>query len=185
MPADVVSDYTVYYTSTDGKIVIPNESDTFGANIVANTYVGDQGKITLDGNATGSGHFYKCFNLKTIILPNSVVRIDADDFRYCENLTSITIGNNVEIIGNSAFYGCRSLTTITLPASIKEIRTQAFNDCPNLTSVYVKAIIPPTIETEYNFEETRTIYVPRSSVNAYKSANNWSTYADQIVGHDF
>ncbi|MEI3542878.1 MAG: hypothetical protein V8Q31_01215 [Alistipes communis] len=35
MPADVVSDYTVYYTSTDGKIVIPNAPNTFGANIVA------------------------------------------------------------------------------------------------------------------------------------------------------
>lgn len=185
MPADVVSDYTVYYTSTDGKIVIPNKSDTFGANIVANTYVGGQGKITLDGNATGSGHFYECFNLKTIILPNSVVRIDAGDFRFCENLTSITIGNNVEIIGNLAFDGCRSLTTITLPASIKEIRKQAFYNCPNLTSVYVKAIIPPTIETQYNFAKTRTIYVPRSSVNAYKAANGWNEYADIIVGYDF
>lgn len=185
MPADVVSDYTVYYTSTDGKIVIPNAPNTFGANIVANTYVGGQGKITLDENATGSGHFYECFNLKTIILPNSVVRIEQGAFRFCENLTSITIGNNVEIIGNSAFDGCRSLTTITLPASIKEIRYQAFADCLNLTSFYCKAIIPPTIETEYNFAKMITIYVPRSSVNAYKSANNWSTYADQIVGHDF
>lgn len=187
MPADVVSDYTVYYTSTDDKIVIPYRSDTFGANIVANTYVGGQGKITLDGNATGSGEFYECFNLKTIILPNSVIRIDMDGFRYCENLTSITIGNNVEIIGNSAFDGCHSLTTITLPASTKEIRNNAFGDCPSLASFYCKAIIPPTIETAAysNFGKTRTIYVPRSSVNAYKAANGWNKYADQIVGYDF
>ena len=154
---------------------------------MANTYVGGQGKITLDGNATGSGEFYECFNLKTIILPNSVIRIDMDGFRYCENLTSITIGNNVEIIGNSAFDGCHSLTTITLPASTKEIRNNAFGDCPSLASFYCKAIIPPTIETAAysNFGKTRTIYVPRSSVNAYKAANGWNKYADQIVGYDF
>lgn len=184
MPADVVSDYTVYYTSTDGKITTPY-SGTFGAKIVANTYIGGQGKITLDGNATESASFYECFNLKTIILPNTVTRIVRDGFRYCENLTSITIGNNVEIIGNSAFDGCRSLTTITLPASTKEIRYAAFNDCPNLTSFYCKAIIPPTIEIENNYEETRSIYVPRSSVNAYKTASGWSKYANQIIGYDF
>ena len=181
MPADVVSDYTVYYTSTDGKIVIPY--NTFGANIVANTYVGGQGKIVLDGNATGSGEFYECFNLKTIILPNSVVRIDADGFRFCENLTSITIGNNVEIIGNSAFDDCRSLTTITLPASIKEIRRQAFCDCSNLTSLYCKATNPPLFESSSSFNAT--IYVPMASVDAYKAADGWRSYASRIVGYDF
>jgi hypothetical protein len=31
----------------------------------------------------------------------------------------------------------------------------------------------------------RKIYVPAGSVNAYKSATNWSEYADAIVGYDF
>lgn len=181
MPADFVSGYTVYYTSTDGKSITP--SGTFGAKIVANTYAGGQGKITLDGNATESASFYERFNLKTIILPNTVTRIVRDGFRFCENLTSITIGNNVEIIGNSAFDGCRSLTTITLPASTKEIRYNAFGDCLNLTSVYCKATIPPTFEECHSFRAT--VFVPRSSANAYKTASGWSKYANQIEGYDF
>ena len=31
----------------------------------------------------------------------------------------------------------------------------------------------------------RKIYVPRNSVNAYKSAEYWNAYADDIVGFDF
>lgn len=181
MPADVVSDYTVYYTSTDNKIVTPN--GPFGANTVANTYVGGQGKIVLDGNATKSGHFYECLNLKTIILPNSVTRIGNGDFRYCENLSSITIGDNVEIIDNSAFDGCRSLTTIILPASVKEIRSQAFADCPKLQSFYCKATNPPLFESSNSFNAT--IYVPMASVDAYKAADGWRRYVSLIVGYDF
>ena len=31
----------------------------------------------------------------------------------------------------------------------------------------------------------RKIYVPTESVEAYKSADGWSKYADDIVGYDF
>jgi hypothetical protein len=31
----------------------------------------------------------------------------------------------------------------------------------------------------------RKIYVPTESVNAYKSAQGWSEYADAIVGYNF
>jgi len=31
----------------------------------------------------------------------------------------------------------------------------------------------------------RTIFVPAASVEAYKTAYNWSEYADAIVGYNF
>lgn len=37
----------------------------------------------------------------------------------------------------------------------------------------------------YNNAPDRTIYVPRNSVEAYKSAAYWSEYASDIVGYDF
>jgi hypothetical protein len=37
----------------------------------------------------------------------------------------------------------------------------------------------------YNNASGRTIYVPRNSVEAYKSAEYWSKYAEDIVGYDF
>jgi hypothetical protein len=36
-----------------------------------------------------------------------------------------------------------------------------------------------------NNASERLIYVPTESVDAYKSAENWSEYADAIVGYGF
>jgi hypothetical protein len=37
----------------------------------------------------------------------------------------------------------------------------------------------------YNNAADRLIYVPLESVEAYKSAERWSEYADAIVGYNF
>ena len=37
----------------------------------------------------------------------------------------------------------------------------------------------------YNNASGLKIYVPRNSVDAYKSAEYWSDYAANIVGYDF
>ena len=39
--------YVMYYTSTDGNIVVP-KADAFDANIISNTYKDGQGKIAFD-----------------------------------------------------------------------------------------------------------------------------------------
>jgi hypothetical protein len=62
--------------------------------------------------------------------------------------------------------------------------------------VYCKSTTPPKAECEElegnlywsafeNGARGRKIYVPRGSVNAYKKAEFWSDYADDIVGYDF
>ena len=51
-----------------------------------------------------------------------------------------------------------------------------------LTSVTLEATTPPTLGTTV-FNGTHAdlvIYVPAGSVEAYKSATNWSTYASKI-----
>jgi hypothetical protein len=51
-------------------------------------------------------------NLKSIIIPDGVMRIGDYAFFYCGSLTSITIPAAVTRVGNSAFSNCDSLTTI-------------------------------------------------------------------------
>ena len=63
----------------------------------------------------------------------------------------------------------------------------AFEDCVNLHSIYCPANTPPQ-GSQYMFQHNasdRKIYVPTQSVEAYKSAEYWSDYADDIVGYDF
>lgn len=87
----------------------------------------------------------------------------------------------------SCFYGCISLYSVKLPSSIRRFGYSAFENCAMLKSLYLKAVIPPTffaggIPFDSN---TTVIYVPRSSVDAYKAAEGWSKYKDNIKGYDF
>ena len=94
-------------------------------------------------------------------------------------LTSVTIPSSVIIIMAYAFTSCTRLTSVTIPSSVTSIGSYDFADCTGLTSVTVEATTPPTLG--YNvFDDTSAslvIYVPATSVDAYKAASGWSTYA--------
>ena len=103
----------------------------------------------------------------------------------------ITLPEGVTKIEHDAFWNHQGVQEITLPKSITMIDYNAFAVCINLSKVYCKATIPPTMDDSngygvfYGNPSGRTIYVPRESVEAYKSAPGWSNYADAIQGYDF
>lgn len=87
-------------------------------------------------------------------------------------------------IGRYAFTSYLNLTSITIPDSVLSIDYTAFVVCKSLTDVYMLPITPPILERDDVFTNTKTtptIHVPIGSGDAYKSATNWSSYADQIV----
>jgi hypothetical protein len=71
---------------------------------------------------------------------------------------------------------------VTIPNSVTSIGEAAFYECSGLTSVTINNSIPPTLGTYafYNNASGRKIYVPAESVDTYKAATNWSTYANDI-----
>ncbi len=125
--------------------------------------------------------FNSCYYLTSIDIPSGVTTIGDLAFHYCYSLPSITIPNSVTTIGDSAFFACISLASIDIPDSVTSISTRAFYSCTSLTSITVNATTPPTLSSNV-FDDTNDcpIYVPSGSVNAYKSASGWSTYASRI-----
>lgn len=147
-----------------------------------------------NGIATIGAHvFHSCYNLTTIEIPSSVTSIRNDAFLGCFNLANVTIPNGVTSIGDRAFSWCEEITTITIPENVTELGDYVFNDCKKLESVYCKPTTPPFQMYENTDEaglfsqnaEGRKIYVPNESVDAYKSAQGWSLYADDIIGYNF
>lgn len=60
--------------------------------------------------------------------------------------------------------------------------------CNKLTEIYCTPTTPPTLDgnTVFNSIASNAVfYVPRESVEEYKAADGWKTYANQIVGYDF
>ena len=81
-------------------------------------------------------------------------------FFSCINLRSVIIGSGITIIGNTAFSNCSKLTNITLlPTAPPGIGSGVFS----------------------NISASATFTVPKGTLNAYQTADGWSTYADKIV----
>ena len=118
-------------------------------------------------------------------IPKGVTSIDSYAFYNCSSLTSIKIPEGVTSIGDSAFASCSSLTSITIPEGVTSIGSYAFANCHGLTTMRVEATTPPTLSDTYAISTATTqIQVPMASVEAYKTATNWSNFADIIVGYE-
>lgn len=88
---------------------------------------------------------------------------------------------NITNIDKNAFSYNTNLITIYIPSTITNIGSSAFYNCTNITDVYLETINPPSLGTNV-FDTSCTIHVPVGSEETYKSATNWSEYADKIVG---
>ena len=117
----ITPDYTncIFYTTSDGNIVSPYNSNGFGATIISNKIINGIGAIVFD---------------------DSITTIGTEAFYSCDSLTSVTIGDSVTTIGYEAFGWCESLTSVTIPDSVTTIGDYAFNGCSSLTSVYISDI---------------------------------------------
>lgn len=126
--------------------------------------------------------FYNCTSLSSVTIPDSVTYIDSYAFWNCTSLSSVTIPDSVTTIGLSTFRGCTSLTSCTIGSGCTYIRNTAFLSCSELRIVKIYAETPPTLGTNVfqNNNSSEVIFVPSGSVETYKAASNWNTYADRI-----
>lgn len=141
------------------------------------------GEGDLEGITTISPYaFYRCSSLTSIAISDGVKSVGNYAFSMCTKLENITIPNGLTSIGNYAFSNCSKIECIIIPDSIKNIDVKAFDSCTKLARVIVKALTPPSIQTESlsGIPSTCVFEVPLEAVEAYKSAPYWSTYASQI-----
>lgn len=129
----------------------------------------------------GYGAFSVCAKLSDIALPLGLLRVEENAF--CRSgLTSLTIPDSVQYIGSHAA-AYAPLTDVTIGSGVAEIGYWAFGGNPNLKSVVVKAIVPPIAKNGGPFNEDiddLSIYVPVTSIDAYKTEQYWNTYASQM-----
>ena len=121
--AFTLSDYYGGYsvgrgTETAANVIIPAEYN--GLPVTEIAYTG----------------FYNYAGLKSITIPDSVMRIGDSAFVGCGGLTSIILPDNLAEIGYSAFASCSNLASILIPDSVMEIYQGAFYNCGDLANVF-------------------------------------------------
>lgn len=128
--------------------------------------------------------------------------------QYFNYIEEVILSSNIEMIGGYCFYNLKSLKTINMQ-NIKRIYGSAFMNsgleeielsenflsfnvgnnfqgCNNLKKVIIYSTTIPLMENTSTFLSTPIangdgyIYVVDSLVDSYKSATNWSTYANKI-----
>ena len=169
------------YASQDGRCLIVDgvvEGLAYGG---ITEYTFPYG-ITKIGNTIAQG----AANLNRVTISEGVTEIGEYAFSqkrfFNSNAFEVVLPSTLKIIGKSAFTA-NNLTTITIPANVTSIGSYAFSDNSNLTEIYCVAVNPPVGGDSMFGDTTAPIYVPTTSVEAYKAADYWKDY--NIVGYNF
>lgn len=145
--------------------------------------VEDYGFSFMDEYASQS---YACTNLTTVDLPQATT-FGSSAFQGCTSLASIDLPQ-ATTFGDIAFQSCTKLTTITLPKATSINGSNFCYNCQALTALVITNAekVCSLTSTSNAFANTPIksgtgyIYVPDALVDSYKTATNWSVFADQI-----
>lgn len=176
-----IDENAFYGCSSLSSVTIPTSVTSIGRYSFAQCAIPS---VTIPSGVTSisEGTFEYCSNLTNVAIQNGVTSIGSYAFSYCSSLSSVTIPSSVTSIGGYAFRNCSSLLSVTIPNSVTNIGARAFRNCTSLSSMTIYATTPPTLDNTNALQNTNDcpIYVPSESVETYKAASGWSTYASRI-----
>jgi len=118
-------------------------ADTEEVDGIAWTYSTKDGQSVIQG---GRSTAVPTSTVGAIEIPSSlggcpVTGIGKSAFNGCNGLTSIIVPDSLVRIESFAFSGCSSLTNVVIPSSLLEIGDYAFGGCSNLASVCISDLL--------------------------------------------
>ena len=173
-------------TLLDGSITVLRDAEI--TSIGENALYGRKSLIVVDlpsVTSIGNASFCECDSLPKVSIP-SVTNIGRLAFGQCYALTTVGFPL-LTSISDSTFYFCTSLTTADFPL-VTSINDAAFQNTQQLETLILRSETVATLAATSAFTNSAIannstkgyIYVPRSLVDTYKAATNWSTYANKF-----
>ena len=121
----------------------------------------------------GERAFKNCKGLTSVTVPDACLTVDKEAFRDCSSLAEVNLGNGLNTLGDNALRET-AITTLVLPETVTEVGKKVAEKCKDLTRIECHAILPPKLDKVSNNKVE--LYVPSTSVNAYRSAKNWKSF---------
>ena len=133
-------------------------------------------------------NFQECDSLEKIIIPSSVTNFYNQECYNCYSLKQVVVNANITTLSSSIFGYCRYLTEVELSNTVQDLNNGVFDNLSGTKVIFTlkRFTAPSTITTLSNTNVFNTInnqtriYVPVGSETVYKTATNWSTYANYI-----
>lgn len=131
----------------------------------------------------GSYAFYSCCQLSLTSLPDGLTSLGTNVFWQCYS-NAISRAYGLNSIPANTFY--RNYCQFSFDCFANSIGGGAFQECTNLKSLILRSKTQAELSSTNAFTSTPIasgtgyIYVPKSLVDSYKSATNWSVYANQF-----
>ena len=159
-------------------------------------------KLPKSVTTLGSFAFLGCTSLTSVGDLSNIEILGSDVFNNCKELSFVVnmpklgnyaahfYGSGITGVGNigqgylgggwnaGRFGGCTSLKFAILSSSVTNISGYDFSGCTALQTLVMKNESPCTLGSLPT--NIVSIYVPDASVDAYKKASGWSTYAAKI-----
>lgn len=180
------------------SVTIPNNAVTFGSYVFANCTSLTSVTIPPNVMSISANMFSSCSLLSTVDLGNitvipsgaffatiiqnidlsKVTSVGSDAFRNGK-LVDVDL-SSVVTIDNLAFYSWDQIDSVLIGENCTTITgNMVFSGKRNVFTMTVKATTPPTLSAA-GLGNVTAIYVPAASVDTYKAANYWSSYASII-----
>lgn len=180
----VLHDSVLYNCYKLDKLILPAsletiENNAFGECSMLKTMIIPASVITI-----GDGAFAKCHRIDKLtfgsasVASSSLQTIGNKAFYDCFNLKSIVIPESVTEIGAEAFYGCSYLEKLKLPSTLLKLGSNSFALCHSLKSITVMADQPPLIRgnTFYDVNRKIPVFVPDLVQNLYINDMYWGEF---------
>ena len=134
--AKTVGDYT-YTDNSDGTVTITNYGGSENEVIVPEE---------LDGktvSAIGYAAFAECRSLESLVVPETVTRLQDYAFSQCTSLRTAQLPESIVSLGRGVFKNCILLEEVNIPSSLTTVGMEMFAGCTSLTEIE----IPQTIRS--------------------------------------
>ena len=128
-----------YKITSDTEVEVAHKDDYSGDIVIPETvsFNNKDYKVT----SISKGAFWRCVDIKSIQIANSVTRIGRDAFRECTSLIDIYLPDNLTVLDTCVLSGCTSLESIKLPVRLERIELSAINGCSKLKTIEIPEMV--------------------------------------------
>lgn len=149
--------------------------------------------VSIPESVTSAGEYLvqACCALRSARMPSRSAFVKANNFKSNYNLQRFSIPEGAESLPTDFLRNCCSLQSLTIPSTVTTVEAGALVGCYGLKELHVLPTTPPTLKSSSSWGSTSTtpaiqiasdciIYVPAGSLETYKTATNWTTFASQM-----